>query len=400
MLQAALMPVPRIRQAGLILTLTLSALVGGCAHSPDFLARSGPARQAVGELAVPPADGASAAAPRIPVVPITPALAQSLRQATARRSFAAEFASDPAVRPAVIGRGDTVAVTVWEAPPALLFGATAGSLPSSESAAPARDSTVRGTVVAQAMVNAQGTLRVPFVGDLPVVGQTVEQVADRIERVLRPKAHQPQVQVTITQNANDYATLIGEVGNPVRMALTPRGERLLDAYAASGGAKVAVNRITVQLTRGERIGSMSLNEVIQDPAQNIRLRPGDIVTLLHQPYSFTALGSTGRNDEIAFEAQGISLAQALARAGGASDQRADAKGVFVFRLRDDETGAPRPIVYQADLTDPVTFFSAQNFPIRHGDVLYIANAPAAELQKFLSILSSVVFTARGFGVLN
>ena len=60
-----------------------------------------------------------------------------------------------------------------------------------------------------------------------------------------------------------------------------------------------------------------------------RLQPGDVVTALFQPYSFTALGATGRVDEINFETQGITLAQALARANGLIDQRSNAKGVFV-----------------------------------------------------------------------
>ena len=45
-----------------------------------------------------------------------------------------------------------------------------------------------------------------------------------------------------------------------------------------------------------------------------------------------SLGSTGRNEEINFEAQGITLAQALARAGGLNDARSDARGVFIFRF--------------------------------------------------------------------
>ena len=35
------------------------------------------------------------------------------------------------------------------------------------------------------------------------------------------------------------------------------------------------------------------------------------------------------------------------------------------------------------------FFVAQDFPMRHKDVMYVSNAPAAELQKFLNIVGSV-----------
>ena len=60
---------------------------------------------------------------------------------------------------------------------------------------------------------------------------------------------------------------------------------------------------------------MALDNVIQDPRQNILLRPGDVVTALYQPLSFTAFGATGKNEEVMFEAQGINLAQALGTGG-------------------------------------------------------------------------------------
>jgi polysaccharide export outer membrane protein len=44
-----------------------------------------------------------------------------------------------------------------------------------------------------------------------------------------------------------------------------------------------------------------------------------------------------------------------------------------------------------DLKNPATFFVAQDFPIQNRDVLYVSNAPAAELQKFLNIVVSVVY---------
>jgi polysaccharide export outer membrane protein len=102
-----------------------------------------------------------------------------------------------------------------------------------------------------------------------------------------------------------------------------------------------------------------------------------------------------------FEAQGITLAQALGRAGGLQDQRADARGVFIFRFEDpawvpgSKPNAPKnaqgkvPVVYRVDLKDPASFFAAQDFPMRHKDVVYVANSPAAELQKFLNIVGSV-----------
>jgi polysaccharide export outer membrane protein len=221
---------------------------------------------------------------------------------------------------------------------------------------------------------------------------------------LAGRANQPQVVVRVTGNSSASVTVVGEVGTSVKLPLTPRGERLLDALAAAGGVRQPVGKITLRLTRGDRVHAMALDAVIQDPRQNIRLLPGDVITALHQPSSFTTLGATGRNEEISFEATGITLAQALARAGGLQDTRADAAGVFIFRFEDPKVfGATadrgvaaedgrRPTIYRLDLRNPASFLVAQRFPVRDRDVVYVANAPAAELQKFLNILTSSIYS--------
>ena len=54
------------------------------------------------------------------------------------------------------------------------------------------------------------------------------------------------------------------------------------------------------------------------------------------------LGAVTKNEELSFEAQGISLTQALGRIGGLIDKRADASGVFIFRFEDAESESRRP----------------------------------------------------------
>jgi polysaccharide export outer membrane protein len=115
------------------------------------------------------------------------------------------------------------------------------------------------------------------------------------------------------------------------------------------------------------------------------------------------LGATGKNEEISFEGNGINLAQALARAGGLLDARSDPQGVFVFRFEDrDAVAWPRqpvfttaddrvPVIYRVDLRNPASFFAMQDFAVKDRDMLYVSNAPVAELQKFLNVVFSVSY---------
>jgi polysaccharide export outer membrane protein len=58
------------------------------------------------------------------------------------------------------------------------------------------------------------------------------------------------------------------------------------------------------------------------------------------------------------------------------------------------------IIYQVKMDDPATFFVAQNFPIKNKDVIYVANSPAAELQKFLNIIVSIVYPLVNVGIIE
>jgi polysaccharide export outer membrane protein len=334
-------------------------------------------------------------------VDVNDALAKKLGDAKKLGQFSDTFPSN-VPNSYLIGPGDVIEVTIWEAPPAILFG-TVTPAASVSAAAPSGNVSVS---LPTQMVGADGTISVPFAGRISVKGLTTEQIESSIVRQLKGKANQPQVLVSVTKNNASNVTIVGEVNSSTLMPLTPRGERLLDALAFAGGGKQTISHMAIRLSRGNATATMPLDSVIRDPRQNVMLRPGDVVTALYQPETFSVLGATGKNDEIPLEAQGISLAQALARSGGLSDARADARGVFVFRFEDarlvdrkdasiQPVNGTVPVVYEVDLRDPASFFITQNFPIQNHDLIYVSNAPGAEFRKFLSYITMVVNPAAG-----
>jgi len=295
----------------------------------------------------------------------------------------------------VIGAGDVIEVSIWEVSPALFSGVVFDSRSSSAAS--------HVTTLPEQMVNSEGTINIPFVGQIAVAGRSTEQIESEIKRGLKGKANQPQVLVRTVRNNTTNVTVVGEVNSSIRMPLTARKERVLDALAAAGGVRMPVNKMTLQLTRGIQVQAMPLDMIIRDPKQNILLQPDDVVTLSYQPLSFTVLGATGKNEEINFEAQGISLSQALARSGGLQDNRANADGVFIFRYESAKAfglngqgqftrpDGKVPVIYRVNLKDPATLFIAQNFIMQNKDLLYVSNAQAADYQKFLNMVVSIVY---------
>ena len=364
-----------------------SLVIGGlsaCSQLPT----SGPSAQEVANAT------ANAASAGMQLVDVDADVARQLL-ASRRAPLFSESLGD--AKPAVVlGAGDQLEVHIWEAPPATLFGGTPTD--------PRLPSTSRAVTLPEQMIDREGMISVPFAGRLRAAGRTPLQLQDDITGRLRGKANQPEVVVRLLRANSAAVTVVGEVNTSTRLLLTASGERLLDALAAAGGVRQPVGRMTLQVTRGKQLLSLPLDQVIRDPAQNVQLHPGDVVTALFQPQSFVALGSTGRNEEIAFEAQGISLAQALARAGGLIDTRSNPQGVFLFRLEQPSAlkawpSSPArltpeglvPVVYRLDLRNPASFFVMQSFPVSNRDVLYVSNSPAAELQKFLNLVFSIVY---------
>ena len=379
------------------IAVLLVLLLNGCASFKEWLPTSGPSRKdIVGEEVVnkQPSDPN---APTVQMIEVNEAALRLMNNAQKRSQFSTLFKPADTNRN-LVGAGDVLDVNIWEASPALLFGATAMTvLPT------AGGSTAKASTFPDQVVNVDGTISIPFAGTIKASGKSTQAIAQDITAALKNKANMPQVMVRMTRNTTSAVTVVGEVANSQIIPLTPRQEKLLDAIAAAGGVKQAINKITIQLARNGVVHSMPLESVIKDPSQNISLAAGDVITAYFQPYSFTALGATGQNQEVAFEGQGISLVQALARVGGLQDNRADAKGVFVFRFEDPDAvpeqarGGIRtednkvPVIYRMNLAQGSAFLTAQTFPMKNKDVVYVSNASSVELQKFLNILVSGIY---------
>lgn len=332
--------------------------------------------------------------PPVELVEVDGKVVQSLYQMQRSQSFAQLGGGHASVGSVEIG--DVLDIMIWEAPPAVLFGSGLSAMGSGSA---------QQTKLPEQIVNARGMISVPFIGDISVAGKTPTQIQDMIKGCLKKMANQPQVMVRLVQNNAANVSVI-RAGNSVRLPLTTAGERVLDAVAAVGGSTANVQDTNVQLTRGDVVKTVALEDLVANPRQNILLRRGDIVTMITNPYTFTSMGAVGRTQEIGFSVKGLSLAEAVGRMGGLQDRRSDARGVFVFRyaplaqLPSEEQSkwlaqgynleAEIPTVYRLNLSDANSMFWMQRFPVHNKDIVYVSNAPLAEVQKFLSFVFSPV----------
>ncbi len=366
---------------GLILSIALVGTLPACSSLP----RSGPNSSSMLD--------AGKAGSGVALIE-TDAATVNLLSTTRPPSLVGAFGDYQPPREQRIGVGDSVQITLWEAGPGGLF-----SSPAVDRTSPGS----RSAVIPDQIVAQDGSITVPFAGRIQVVRHTPPEVEQVIVQRLADKAIDPQALVTVTRNVSNTVTVMGEVGPGARVPLSVRGDRLLGVIATAGGIRASVTDISVILQRRDRIVRVPMQAVLEDPRENIYLQPDDVVTLVHDPQSFTVVGATGRNGVVPFEMPGLTLDEALAKSGGLLDDRADPAGLFVIRFENPQIAknipaeqlTPAqpggvPVVYHLNMRNPEALFLARRFPVRNKDIVYVSDAPITDVQKVFNLINLLV----------
>ncbi len=293
----------------------------------------------------------------------------------------------------VIDKGDVLQIVIYESPPPVLF-AESSTFTSGG---------VYAFGVPPQIVDDAGYINVPFIGRVYVKGKKIDEIIKDIEGSLKNKANNPQVVVQIVDFGSSYVTVFGHVAQSRKIPLTYTNTTLLDILASAGGVTSPINKTIVQIDRGGIKLSIPLEDVIKNPEYNINVKPADIITVVFKTQSATFLGASGRNEELEFEAKGITLSQGLGRVGGLQDDRAHAKGLFIFRFEEREVLEkagikPRgvtqdgkvPTIFNIDMSDTESIFTLKNFYLKDGDIVYVATAPLVQYQKFLQMINATI----------
>jgi polysaccharide biosynthesis/export protein len=235
-----------------------------------------------------------------------------------------------------------------------------------------------------------GMIDLPYIGSIRADGQSATELTTEIERRMKGKSQFAQALVTLTHGPARRVILSGDVKQPGQLMLSASQERLRDAVALAGGPTGRVPDTIIRLTRGDVTNAIRMSQLTPDSIANVRLAPGDRIELVRNARTFAVLGAAKTISEIAFESDRLTLIEALSRAGGPTDDKADATGVFVFRYESRADGSgEQPVIYRLDLLRPQSYFAAQRFLMQEKDVLLIANARSNQLGKFVQLLNGL-----------
>jgi polysaccharide export outer membrane protein len=314
-------------------------------------------------------------------------------------SFKGEFPDKRAKPNQVIGVGDVLNISIFEAAPGGLFtpGQAAGARPGNFVDLPAQ------------AVDQKGSIYVPYAGEIPSAGRTIPEIQQAVVARLRNRAIEPQVVVALNQQHSSVVSVLGDVNTPGVLALNSVGERLLALIARAGGPKFEAIESYVTLQRDGKRVRVLLSRVVHDPNENIFVRPNDVIFITRESPTFTALGALnqnvfGFNSEIPFDVESLTLSQAMGKAGGLNDQQSDPAEIFVYRFEErrflEKLGVDIkrftfdriPTIYHVNLRDPSALLLAAGFQMRSKDVMYVANAKVVDYFKLLTLINNTAAT--------
>jgi polysaccharide export outer membrane protein len=286
----------------------------------------------------------------------------------------------------LVGPGDVLSIAIYETGISLFGGGAAVG-----GADQGFDPSSRAERFPAMRVDDDGTINMPFVGDIMVAGRTTNEIERLLRNALRRKSQNPQVLVSIAEGLTNSVIIGGDVRQPGRLVLPTNRETLSDVIALSGGNTGEIKDMLVRVQRAGVFSEFRLSEIMADPAQDIRIFPADRIQLVRAPQSFSVLGAAGRNDQIAFPGPGLSLIEAVAAAGGTNANSGDPRAIFLFRFVPDPDGSETPTVYHFNMMQASSYLLAQRLAIKDKDVLYIGNAEANQPTKLVQIVSQLFF---------
>jgi len=277
-------------------------------------------------------------------------------------------------QPYRVGPQDILLITVWDHPEI--------TLPLGQ---------FRTDAATGMVVDEEGFLYFPYVGKVAVNGLTTSQVRDTLTTQLGKVLQNPQVDVKVLAYRSQKVFVGGEVKTPAVYTVTDVPFTLAEAVNRAGGFLSTADDSRLLLIRGDRTWRLDFQALMTAGNQigQILLKDGDS---LHVPNSkeepVYMLGELVKPGTMPLVHGSLSLAQAIAEAGGIQGLSADASSIYVIRQAGTSSSVD---VFHLDARSPTAMVLADHFQLNPRDIVYV---DAGTLVRFSRVMSMLVPTVQ------
>lgn len=136
----------------------------------------------------------------------------------------------------------------------------------------------------EARVSADGSIILPLVGKIWVVGRALSEVEAEVEeRYDAEFLVNPQVSLHVVEYAERKVQVLGQVNDPGFVVIPPEREmNVAEAISGAGGLNLRAKSSGIEVIRKRPDGStetlkVSLQDALKNPRKNIKLKSGDTV---------------------------------------------------------------------------------------------------------------------------
>lgn len=234
-----------------------------------------------------------------------------------------------------------------------------------------------------------GDINLPLAGRLHAAGLTIDEFEAQVEERLVRFVKDPQVVATVMEYNSQPVSVLGAV-NSAGIKQVTGNKTLFEVLSLAGGLRPDAGssiKITRRVDQGAiplpdakpdptgqfSVASVSVKAILNatDPAQNIVILPGDIISVskadvIYAVGSVTKPGGFPLNQD-----ENLSALQVLSLAGGLTNTAALSKAEILRST----PGLPKPTEIAVNLKE-IMAGKAPDIPLQPNDILFVPNSAA------------------------
>jgi polysaccharide export outer membrane protein len=273
-----------------------------------------------------------------------------------------------------IGPHDRLQITVWEHPEL--------NDPGGEKINPE---------LAGKMVQDDGMLYYPYVGNVPVAGKTANEVREILTQGLSKYFKKVKLDVRVLSFQSHRAAVVGQVKVPGIQAMTETPLTITEAISRAGGVTEDADTSNVMLARDGKLYKIDVMRMYEKGGtdQNLLLKDGDVLNVSdRKDNKVFVMGEVGRQQALQINKGKLTLSQALAEAYGVDFNTSRPEEIYVIR-----SGDMHPEIFQLNAESPDALILADQFNLQAHDTVFVGTAGVTQWSRVMNQILPGSFTS-------